>query len=154
MADIAARYHTGLQHNGQRPNQEPDRAEIGEILNNMRAKLSAESKKKLSEAMDEERVREAIRETNREKAPGLDGIPIELWKSLDDQFLASEKEGVTNPKCNIVRLLTRVFNDIEQNGMEEVANFNEGCMTPIYKKKDPNSIENYRPITLLNTDLH
>ena len=36
--------------------------------------------------------------------------------------------------------------------MDETARVNEGCMSPIYKKKDPEDVVNYRPITLPNTD--
>lgn len=36
--------------------------------------------------------------------------------------------------------------------MDYTAKLNKGCMTPIYKKKDPEDITNYHPITLLNTD--
>lgn len=33
-----------------------------------------------------------------------------------------------------------------------MSKFNECCISPIYKKKDPDNIANYRPIILLNTD--
>jgi hypothetical protein len=36
--------------------------------------------------------------------------------------------------------------------MDINAKINKGCVSPIYKKKDPENIANYRPITLLNTD--
>ena len=45
-----------------------------------------------------------------------------------------------------------MFKDIEAHGMDKNAKLNEGCMTPIYKKKNPDEIANYRLITLLNTD--
>lgn len=44
------------------------------------------------------------------------------------------------------------MNDIQKNGVEEQTDFTLGWMCPIYKKKDRTEIENYRPITLLNTD--
>ena len=49
-------------------------------------------------------------------------------------------------------ILTRVYQDVEEHGVEEGTGFHEGCMCPIYKKKDPDNIVNYCPITLLNMD--
>ena len=51
----------------------------------------------------------------------------------------------------ISKLLKTVYADIEQFGMEDDS-FNRGIMYPLYKKKDKTKIENYRPLTMLETD--
>jgi hypothetical protein len=45
-----------------------------------------------------------------------------------------------------------IFNDIQTHGIDEQTNVTLGWMCPMYKKKDRSEIENYQPITLLNTD--
>jgi len=45
----------------------------------------------------------------------------------------------------------KVYNEIENNDLHN-DNFVLGTMTLLYKKKDRQQIENYRPITLTNTD--
>lgn len=45
-----------------------------------------------------------------------------------------------------------VFTDIQTHGVDIETPFAHGWMCPIFKKKDPTDISNYRPITLLNTD--
>jgi hypothetical protein len=126
--------------------------DINEILGVIRRKLSDDSKENLTKDITEEDVRKAMRNTANDKAPGMDGIPVELWKTLDDQYLEDKKEDDDTRKCNIVWMLTQAYLDIETKGMDQIAKLNEGCMSPIYKKKNPDDIANYRPITLLNTD--
>ena len=150
MTQIVAEYHSNIQFTGHDPHKIENPAKLDAILDTLNSKLSNASKEKLSEQITEGEVRYAIKKTNNDKAPGLDGIPIELWKSLDDQF-ANDK-AAPKKKCDIVWCLTKVFQDIETNGIDHTTKFNEGCISPIYKKKDPDDIANYRPITLLNTD--
>jgi len=153
MTNIAAKYHEKLQSDKHDPNAPPNRQHLEEILNQLAVKLSNKSKAELESPITEEQVREAIKKTSNEKAPGLDGIPIELWKQMDDQYVESTKNDNPNErKCNIVWILTQVFLDIEKHGMNREAKLNEGCISPIYKKKDPDNVANCRPITLLNTD--
>ena len=152
MAGIAAQYHSDIQHEGHDPQNQPNAEALDEILRHIRRKASDDSKRYLSEQITEEEVREAMRKTTNEKAPGPDGIPVDLWKTLDDRFLATKNNPPATRNCDIIGILTRVYQDIEEFGVEEDANFHEGCMCPIYKKKDPDDIANYRPITLLNTD--
>ena len=152
MAKIAAQYHKEIQAADRNPQDQPDPPKLNAILEQVRARLPDETKHKLTEEITEEEICEAIRKSSNEKAPGLDGIPIEFWKSLDDQYLASKDGPPNKRKCNIIGILARVFRDIRDHGMDNTAKLNEGCMSPIYKKKDPENIVNYRPITLLNTD--
>ena len=151
MVVIAAAYHEWIQSDG----EERARTNVEErerILRLLRTKLSDHSKDSLREGITEVDVRNAIVKTNREKAPGLDGILIELWKSLDDQYRDAVKRDEPETRCNIVWVLTQVYKDIENHGVDPTAGFSEGCMTLIYKKKNPDDIANYWPIMLLNTD--
>ena len=82
----------------------------------------------------------------------MDGIPYEVWKHLNESYLKNQKKNKNLPGFDIIGCLTNVFNDIQLHGTDPSTNFSLGWMCPIYKKKDRSQIENYRPITLLNTD--
>ena len=152
MADIASEYHAQLQFQEHDPRDKTEKPVRQHILGLLKSRLSPTSKALLSGRTTEQQVRTAIRKTNLEKAPGPDGIPIELWRSMDDQYRDAVKRGEPESRCDIVWVLTQAFTDVEDFGMDPQAKLNKGCMTPIYKKKNPEDIANYRPITLLNTD--
>ena len=90
-------------------------------------------------------------ETVNNKAARLDGIPVELWKLLHQQYKLA-KDNERHNFCNITLVLTRIFRDMTEYGITTGTAFNEGWMCPIYKKKEADNIANYRPITILNTD--
>jgi len=92
----------------------------------------------------------ALKLTKNGSATGMDGCPYELWKALDQRF---ETDTATNkPGFDIAKILTDIFQDIQEKGVDPRTNFTLGWMCPIYKKKDPTEVRNYCPITLLNTD--
>ena len=84
-------------------------------------------------------------------ATGLDSCPYELWKELDKRYSDTKSEG--REGFDVVGALTTVFNNIQIFGMDKETRFAEGWMCPIYKKKDPTEIGNYRPITVTISDL-
>ncbi|KAI6032277.1 hypothetical protein BKA83DRAFT_4477908 [Pisolithus microcarpus] len=85
-------------------------------------------------------VQQALKDSKNGKSPGPDGLSYEFYKTWDK-----------DPEIKISEILTIVYNDIEEHGLFE-QKFTKENMTLLYKKKDKQKIENYRPITLLNTD--
>jgi hypothetical protein len=84
----------------------------------------------------EAEVLTALKHSPSGKAPGLDRIPVELYRRCKD---------VMAP------LLANVYSAIGQTHSLP-AGFLEGVITAIYKSGDVTQPVNYRPITLLNTD--
>ena len=151
MADAARRYHQNLQNRDRDPTTPPDATKLEAILNNVTTQITPAQKDDLAKYLKQSQVRSALSEQANNKAAGLDGIPIELWKNMNLNF-DDTSDQPANPNCDIVTMLTRVFNDIEKYGIDPSTRFNEGWMCPIYKKGDRNNVANYRPITVLNTD--
>ena len=100
--------------------------------------------------LSDDEVKLAMKNLPSGKAASIDGIPYELWKKLHERYKAAQQQD--KPGFNILDLLRRVFNSVEDNGIEPCTNFNKGWMCPLYKKNDRTEISNYRPITVLNTD--
>jgi ribonuclease HI len=143
MTKIASEHHKELQKE-QKETQERKRA-TEMIHKPVNVKLSEKSKKIMSEPTKEEEINVALRKSENNKAPGKDGIPYEFYK----MWLSKKEEKEEIP--DISSILEKIYNNIEEKGIlnEE---FSEGAMCLLYKKKEKTKIENYRPITLLNTD--
>lgn len=60
------------------------------------------------------------------KAPGLDGLPYELWEALNIRFEEAPEDRKEEHGFDIISTLTKVFNDIEDNGVREGTDFAEG----------------------------
>lgn len=116
------------------PNTDNDAQQL--LLDNLKARVPAAAVGPLEASISVEEVRKAIRDSPTGKAPGPDGLPAELWKTLPE---------ISAP-------MTDMFNEWLSKG-EIPRDVKTGTITLLFKKGDPTCIKNYRPITLLNTTL-
>ena len=153
MAELAKQYHETLQKEGTDRNTHHEReTQIENILKEIpnEQKFPNPEHSNLNHLIPEEDIEEALRLAKNGSATGLDGCPYELWKELKKRYEKKVKE--EKPGLNIIQTLTLIFQDIQRHGIAPGTFFSDGWMCPLYKKKDQSLIENYRPITLLNTD--
>ena len=87
-------------------------------------------------AILEGEIKKALSMMKAGKSPGLDGIPVELWRLLQRS---------TTP------ILARLFTAVGELGLKPHG-FLDGVIITLYKKGDRSDPASYRPITLLNTD--
>ncbi|OJT13721.1 Transposon TX1 uncharacterized 149 kDa protein [Trametes pubescens] len=151
MAEVARAHYDGLQNVDPLGEHERHDEYIAEALIPAKVGLRNEQKVFMVQKLEPEEVTAAITEAANNKAPGLDGLPSEVWKTYLRWYVTDTKKGA--PALDMARAMTRVFNDVAAYGMIPESEFAEGWICPIYKlKKDLREIVNYRPITLLNSD--
>ncbi len=150
MARIAKDHYDGLQADPELNRVEQHRATTA-VTTDLEAKISDNQATCIDRALTRSEVVDAISQMATGKAPGLDGLPSELWKTYLRQYQSDTKKG--RPAFDVARAMQMVYNDIEGHGLIAGSRFAEGWICPIYKlKKDQRDIVNYRPITLLNSD--
>jgi len=134
MAEIARKYHEGLQDEGSTPKKQQKEA-INESLKILTTKLPIQSKRRLAEKTTEQEISKVLTQLPNGKATGIDGLPYELWKCLINKPKSEEKD----EKCfNIARTLARVYNDIEEHGVAENTGFAEGNHPTQQRLQNPN----------------
>jgi hypothetical protein len=154
MAEIARHHHDRLQTDGLAPITSPPRQHAqATVLNTIppEQKLN-DPASPLHLPITREQTHSALLTCKDGTAAGMDGIPYEVWKHLHESYLSAQKKNKNPPSFDIIGCLMNIFNDIQLHGVDPTTNFSLGWMCPIYKKKDCSRIENYCPITLLNTD--
>ncbi|KAI1783678.1 Endonuclease/exonuclease/phosphatase, partial [Ganoderma leucocontextum] len=153
MADLARHHHNEIQQDGPDVKPEEERAaDIQMALNNVPASLVGDDAESVGKEISREECELALRFSKSGSAPGLDGIPYEVWKTLHERYKEdSRHEG--RETMDVMLLLHSAFRDIQAHSVCASTPFAEGWMAPIYKEKGERTrIANYRPITLLNTD--
>lgn len=71
----------------------------------------------LSTEIAEDEVIKALKSMENRKAAGLDGIPYEFYKILHQKYKDDKKTAQRDP-FNIIGILTKVYQDIENNGTD------------------------------------
>jgi hypothetical protein len=123
MTELARNYHNHLLQAGL--NTPPDEREniILEVLTKVlpEATLPNIESASISNRLSEQEVLEALKLSKNGTSTGVNGLPYELWKVLNDRY---EIEGkAEKPTFNIIKVFMRVFNNIEEYGVVPTTNF-------------------------------
>ncbi|KAL1738688.1 Endonuclease/exonuclease/phosphatase, partial [Schizophyllum fasciatum] len=151
MAELARKYHQDLQKDEYEVDADRREQIIRETLDHIELKLTDETRDEMAGPPTRDQIRQALHFAKNGSAAGLDGIPYEMWKILDDRFTEDARHK-DRPVFDVVALLQAAFDDIYWHGVLPGSGFADGWMCPLYKKNERTKISNYRPITLLNTD--
>ena len=148
MAGIASKHHGKLQACPEMT--EARRAAIQEMVTLAKKNpLDQAGRDVLAAELSNEEARTAIKVSQPGKAPGEDGIIYEFYKKWVTWGEHPPDEEKVYP--DITDILTRVWNaPSKRKGAPK--EYVKGIMCLMYKKGDKRKVENYRPITLLNTD--
>ncbi|KAJ7886592.1 hypothetical protein B0H14DRAFT_2338185 [Mycena olivaceomarginata] len=109
MAEMARNYHDSIQEK-----ERPD--EYGRIMatelvhEKCERRLSESEFNEMDKQLTCNDIEEALRLSNNGKAPGLDGIPYEFYKTLD--ILFRQTRGSEDESFNILGFLTKLYADV------------------------------------------
>lgn len=107
------------------------------LLAHIKKKLSAENKTELVDEISREEVLMILKESKTKKCPGMDGIPYEAYLKLWEE--------IGNDLTHLLNLALKQSHNLTPS-------FSEGVIILIHKVKNPRTVDQFRPITLLNTD--
>ncbi|KAJ3716676.1 hypothetical protein C8R42DRAFT_588394, partial [Lentinula raphanica] len=150
MANMMRNHHESIQEDGTQVNEEQRNETIEKVLDRISTHLPEQTRPSFEQPLTRADVEEALRLSANYKAPGINGISYEVWKVINGRY--NNAKAHDQDAFDIVGTLQRVFNDIEHNGLAPGTEFSESWLCPLYKKNDRAKMENYRPISLLNTD--
>ncbi|KAK7689738.1 hypothetical protein QCA50_006377 [Cerrena zonata] len=145
MVQIMKNFFDDLQHKPYTADEQERGAAIEEALNLIpdKEQLGIDMSPLAAETTEED-VLKALKMTENEKAAGLDGLPYEFYKTLNEKYKEDAKAEKRTP-FDIISVLTGVYQDIEKHGCDhwQENSFTQGWICPLWKKNNPALPSNY-----------
>ena len=111
--------------------------DINTVLGNIDKTITNDEKSMCDDNIKDIEIKESIMSLNTNKSPGTDGLTGEFYKTFID---------------NLLPILNIIYAEMEKE-QEIPESLATGLITIIYKNKgSKRKLENYRPLTVLNTD--
>ncbi|KAL6299929.1 hypothetical protein BKA93DRAFT_741518, partial [Sparassis latifolia] len=124
MAELARNYHNDLQSQDNDTPADEREAAIITTQEAIEQIAFIEDRSTLGDELTQEDVHEALKHSANGRATGLNGIPYELWKWLEQSFIDLQKQD--KPAPNIILILTAVYNDIHLHEVVPSTDFATG----------------------------
>ena len=108
-----------------------------ELLKNVPKKVEIEHNEKVIKPINKNEIKQTINQMENDKSPGIDGIPIEFYKTF---YHTIEND------------LLQIYNNILFYEQNTTKTMHQAIITLIPKKGDLNQLKYWRPISLLCGD--
>ena len=132
--------------------KESDHASVNLLLDDL--EFSKKGARKLARPISAKEVEDVLKKAESGKVPGLDGIPVELYKRLKKLTETRNKKKKEKGKPNIFCFfLAKVMNKIRVLDTLPQS-FTQGALSLLWKDGSPSrtDLKYYRPLTVLNAD--